>query len=103
VRALERYPAMKNVGGSLIGRVEGMTKPILVVHQEQGTYVATSAQCTHMACPVRYNSLNQTVDCTCHGSTFELDGSVINGPATKPLPTFEVAFDGQIVSVRPQE
>jgi len=98
VLSLASYPRLKEVGSSLITVVEGLG-PVIVAHEEQGKFVAASGDCTHMKCPLRYNGLNHTYDCSCHGSTFEVDGVVINGPAVKPLATFDVEFDGQTVIV----
>lgn len=52
---------------------------------EDGRVRACSAVCTHMGCLVGWNASDRTWDCPCHGSRFELDGSVIHGPAVKPL------------------
>ena len=39
--------------------------------------------------------------CACHGSDFSEDGSVTNGPASEPLPWYEVRVEGGDVVVDP--
>jgi Rieske Fe-S protein len=39
------------------------------------------------------------VICPCHGSLFNLDGSVKLGPSTRPLTLLKVTFDGTTVAV----
>ena len=49
-----------------------------------GTVRALSARCPHLGCTISRVSGNLLV-CPCHGSTFHLDGSVVTGPALRPL------------------
>jgi Rieske Fe-S protein len=46
-----------------------------------------SAVCPHMKCIVSWNSAQHTFDCTCHGSRFSTQGTVIEGPALSGLET----------------
>jgi Rieske Fe-S protein len=46
---------------------------------------AVSLRCTHLGCLLRFNPAERSWDCPCHGSRFDIDGSVLEGPATKPL------------------
>jgi hypothetical protein len=68
--------------GAIVRR--GVSK-IAAYRQEDGTLIERSAVCTHVGCIVHWNPLEKCWDCPCHGSQFQPDGSVINGPAIKPL------------------
>jgi nitrite reductase/ring-hydroxylating ferredoxin subunit len=83
--SLADFPQLREVGGGLVGHADGMSAPIAITHQEEGKFLAFTAMCSHMATTLKYNQLNATLDCGRHGSTFELDGTVITGPATAPL------------------
>jgi Rieske Fe-S protein len=52
---------------------------------EKGTLHIVDTTCTHMRCEVQWNSAERSWDCPCHGSRFDIDGKVIEGPALKPL------------------
>lgn len=56
-----------------------------VYRADDGTVVERSAVCTHVGCIVHWNGFEKCWDCPCHGSQFQPDGTVINGPAIKPL------------------
>jgi glycine/D-amino acid oxidase-like deaminating enzyme/nitrite reductase/ring-hydroxylating ferredoxin subunit len=60
-------------------------KKIAVARDRNGTLHRLSASCTHLGCIVHWNGTEQCWDCPCHGSQFAPDGSVLNGPAIKPL------------------
>jgi len=60
-------------------------KPVATYRQPDGRVHRCSAVCTHLACIVSWNDVEKTWDCPCHGSRFDVDGFVLNGPAIKPL------------------
>jgi glycine/D-amino acid oxidase-like deaminating enzyme/nitrite reductase/ring-hydroxylating ferredoxin subunit len=57
-----------------------------VYRDEAGGVHGVSLRCTHLGCIVRFNAAEHSWDCPCHGSRFDVDGAVLEGPATKPLP-----------------
>ena len=58
---------------------------VAAYRDEAGTLHATSARCTHLGCLVTWNTAERTWDCPCHGSRFDIDGRVVQGPAVRPL------------------
>lgn len=40
-------------------------------------------RCPHLGCALKYNKLEHSWDCSCHGSRFEENGKLINNPAIK--------------------
>jgi len=59
----------------------------IIIHNEQG-FSALSLICPHLGCTVNVN--NDGFACPCHGSRFQLDGSLRNGPAGHPLTALRV-------------
>jgi len=57
-----------------------------VYRDDTGDLHAVDAVCPHLGCLVQWNDGERTWDCPCHGSRFEFDGRVINGPANENLP-----------------
>ncbi|WP_171165373.1 FAD-dependent oxidoreductase [Streptomyces sp. I05A-00742] len=56
-----------------------------VYRDEDGALHAVSARCTHLGCLVAFNTAERAWECPCHGSRFAPDGSVLQGPAVRPL------------------
>jgi glycine/D-amino acid oxidase-like deaminating enzyme/nitrite reductase/ring-hydroxylating ferredoxin subunit len=60
------------------------------VHRDaDGRLHAVSAVCSHEGCLVRFNRLQTSWDCPCHGSRFSVDGEVLCAPAVAGLPRME--------------
>jgi len=74
-------------GGAAIIR-RGLSK-IAVHRDEKGNLHERSAVCPHLGCLVAWNATESSWDCPCHGSRFDPDGKVLNGPAIGPLAEVE--------------
>ncbi|MCU1587551.1 MAG: iron-sulfur binding oxidoreductase [Frankiales bacterium] len=70
-------------GGGAIAKVNG--DKTAVFRDEQGALHCLSARCTHLGCIVAFNNAERSWDCPCHGSRFDTDGAVLQGPANAPL------------------
>jgi glycine/D-amino acid oxidase-like deaminating enzyme/nitrite reductase/ring-hydroxylating ferredoxin subunit len=70
-------------GEGAIVHLDGTT--VAGFRDDDGLLHAVSASCTHLGCTVVFNTAERTWDCPCHGSRFDIDGRVLEGPATKDL------------------
>ena len=87
--ALAATSQVPDGGGKIID-----SKHIVITQPESGSFKAFTAICTHEGCLVNSVS-NGTIDCPCHGSRFSIkDGSVVNGPATRPLAPIAIKVEG---------
>ena len=60
-------------------------RQVAVSRDSAGTVHAVSARCTHLGCIVTWNPAEASWDCPCHGSRFDPEGKVIEGPAVEDL------------------
>jgi len=75
-------------------------KKVAAYRDEKGDLHARSAACTHLGCHLHWNSFETCWDCPCHGSQFDVDGAVLNGPATHPLEEVSVKEEARNAPVR---
>ena len=75
------------VGSGAILR-KGLGK-IAVYRDESGNFCQYSAVCPHMKALVRWNDDEKSWDCPAHGSRFDCNGKVINGPSNCGLSPVE--------------
>jgi cytochrome b6-f complex iron-sulfur subunit len=70
-------------------------KNIFIYRTREG-FRAVSALCPHLGCVI--TSTGRGFRCPCHGSTFDTRGTVLEGPAPRPLSWLKVGLapDGQI-------
>jgi Rieske Fe-S protein len=77
--ALETLPA----GEGRLFQIDG--EKLAVYKNMRGELVTVSPVCTHLGCLVNWNTTEKSWDCACHGSRFDSQGRVLNGPATSAL------------------
>jgi Rieske Fe-S protein len=94
---LRQYPELTEPGGALRLLPDGWTDPLYVVSLASGQLVALSPICTHLGCTVEVSG--QRLVCPCHGSTYDREGNVLQGPAERPLRRFPLRLtsDGLLV------
>ena len=69
---------------------------VVVTQPTAGVFKGFSSTCTHAGCTLN-KVADGTIDCPCHGSKFNLDGSVANGPAKQPLEVANITVQGDSI------
>jgi Rieske Fe-S protein len=87
-------PASIAPGTGAVVRIDGHR--CAVYRDDADQLHAVSAVCTHLGCFVAFNDVERTWDCPCHGSRFSTDGTVLHGPAAKPLPPRKIPADNDV-------
>lgn len=65
-----------------------------LIVDEAGSLTAFAPACTHLGCAYRWESRKELFVCPCHGSEFNRNGSVVTGPAERPLDRLSVKVEG---------
>jgi Rieske Fe-S protein len=72
---------------------------VVVTQPTEGQFKCFTAVCTHQGCIVSSIQAGG-IRCECHGSAFSIaDGSVVNPPATRPLPEKQITVTGKKISL----
>ncbi len=68
---------------------------VFIVRAKEGYFYALSSVCTHLGCITNWKSEEGIIACPCHGSKFNREGNVLEGPAPRPLRQFAMMLDEQ--------
>ena len=69
-------------------------------HESENGFIAFSANCTHLGCPVRWMEGAELFMCPCHGGVYYSDGNVAAGPPPRPLFRYDVRVKNGEVQVK---
>lgn len=58
---------------------------VAIYKDEQGNLKALHPVCPHAGCVVQWNSAEKSWDCPCHGARYDVEGRLLNGPASSGL------------------
>ncbi len=87
---LSEHPELSQVGGFKTFTVN--STPIIVFRTGQTTFKTLSLVCTHQGCTINWVNSSMQFQCPCHGSKFDKDGNVIQGPANKNLQSYRTEY-----------
>ncbi len=98
----------KSEGFTVVGSVSDLdkngylqTKGVAVLRSPGNSdkLIAVNPKCTHQGCDVKWAAADKKYACPCHGASFDANGEVLNGPATKPLTAYSAKIVGTQVLV----
>lgn len=72
---------------------------IIIARINTDAFSALSQTCTHQGATVDYEASANRFHCPRHGSNFDVDGNVINGPAGSPLQKYKTTLTGTMLRV----
>ncbi|MCL4548314.1 MAG: Rieske 2Fe-2S domain-containing protein [Bacteroidetes bacterium] len=88
----------KSGNAAIIGYSKGT---LLVDHPSDTTYNVLSSICTHQQCSIdSFDSSSGEFICYCHGSRFDVNGAVRQGPAISPLAKYSSQFANNQLIIR---
>lgn len=85
---VSNFPGLQTVGTLVAVAVERAA-----VRQDASSFLALSTICTHQGCDADIDGARNEVACPCHGSRFDNQGNVVNGPAQSPLLQLQTSYN----------
>jgi cytochrome b6-f complex iron-sulfur subunit len=88
--------ALAAVGGAVL--VQSVAGVFLLARTGDATYSAIDAICSHESCTVTGTD-GAVYVCPCHGSRYDRNGRVVQGPASAALRRFATTFASGVVTI----
>jgi len=81
---------------------DGAFYPFLINRDDAGNFYVVDCECRHASCVVPTYGIDpqdpfqmqRGIRCPCHGSLYDIDGTVLEGPTLSPLDAYPFEFDG---------
>ncbi|HSY77666.1 MAG TPA: Rieske (2Fe-2S) protein [Bacteroidia bacterium] len=84
-----QYSALQKNGGSVYYSASN----IIIARDYAGNFIALYDLCPHAGCAVQFDGTSK-FPCPCHGSLFDENGNVLQGPATSGLKKYTASLTG---------
>jgi Rieske Fe-S protein len=82
-------------GEALYFNYPGPKDQAVLLHLDDGRFVAYSQTCTHLSCSVYYQQDRKRLFCPCHEGVFNPStGEPVAGPPVRPLPRIKLQTEG---------
>ena len=89
--------ALASVGGAAL--VESVAGLFLVARTGASGFTTVDGVCTHEGCTIN-GAAGDVYVCPCHGSRYDRNGQVVNGPARSSLRQYATTFADDVVTIR---
>jgi cytochrome b6-f complex iron-sulfur subunit len=106
--SLEEPPSIVRMGRpadfAAVGVCEGsMGDGCWIVRLPENKLIAIHTFCTHDGCATSWVAEVRQYGCPCCGSRFEIDGTILSGPAERPLERFKIYLQRESILVNRSE
>ena len=102
--AQSQYNALTNVGGSVAlggGSPAGVpSNGALIYRKSETEFIVLDRTCTHQGCQVNGFNSQGISNCPCHGSQYNTDGNVVQGPAPNALKRYSATLSGNMLEIQ---
>jgi len=87
------FSQLNTIGGFLV------YNSVIIIRKDSHSFIALSGNCTHEGFILEFDSSKNKIICNKHGSEFNLDGVVTQGPAKKSLQKYNVSLTGNLLRI----